>query len=153
MTKPETSSVKPVPEGYHTVTAYLTVSDVVKLIDFLTQAFGAKEMERMPGPDGKITHAEVRIGDSPVMMGQARDQWKARPGTLYLYVEDVDAVYKRAIELGAKSLGEPTNQFYGDRSAGVEDPVGNYWWIATHIEDLSPEEMNKRHEAALKPKE
>jgi PhnB protein len=95
-------------------------------------------------PDGSIGHAEVRIGDSMVMLGQARDEWKARPGTLYLYVPDVDATYRRALAAGGASLREPTTQVYGDRSGGVEDPVGNQWWMATHVEDVSPEEIDRR---------
>jgi PhnB protein len=143
-------AVKPIPDGYHTVTPYLTVQGVSKLIDFLKQAFEAREIERMTQPDGTIMHAEVRIGDSVVMMGEARDQWKPVPGAIYLYVNDTDAVYKRALRAGATSLMEPADQFYGDRSAGVKDPSGNYWWIATHQEDVPPEELKRRAETALK---
>jgi len=136
--------VKPVPEGYHTVTPYLTVESVEKVLDFVKKAFDATETYRMARPDGSVGHAEVRIGDSMVMMGQARDEWKPRPGSLYLYVPDVDASYKRAVAAGGKPLREPTTQFYGDRSGGVEDPVGNQWWIATHVEDVPPEEIERR---------
>ena len=131
-------AVKPVPHGYHTVTPYLTVANVQKLLDFVKAAFDAEETHRMARPDGSVGHAEVRIGDSMVMMGQARDEWKARPGTLYVYVPDADAVYKRALAAGARSLREPTTQSYGDRSGGVEDPLGNQWWIATHVADVAP---------------
>jgi len=131
-------AVKPVPDGYHTVTPYLTVANVQKLLDFVKAAFDAEETHRMARPDGSVGHAEVRIGDSMVMMGQARDEWKARPGTLYVYVPDADAVYKRALAAGARSLREPTTQSYGDRSGGVEDPLGNQWWIATHVADVAP---------------
>jgi uncharacterized glyoxalase superfamily protein PhnB len=137
-------AVKPVPEGYHTVTPYLTVESVEKLLDFVKKAFHATETYQMARPDGSVRHAEVRIGDSIVMMGQARDEWKPRPGTLYLYLSDVDASYERALAAGGKSLREPSTQFYGDRSAGVEDPVGNQWWIATHVEDVPPEEIERR---------
>ncbi len=140
--------LKPIPDGYHSVTPYLIVDNVAGLVRFLEQAFGAKEGYRSTRPDGKIAHTEVRIGDSVVMMGGARDEWKARPGGFYLYVPDTDAVYKRALEAGGKSLMEPANQLYGDRNAGVSDPAGNQWWIATHIEDVAPEELERRFAAA-----
>jgi len=145
-----TLAVKPIPDGYHTVTPYLTVQGVPKLIDFLTQAFEAQEIERMTQPDGTIGHAEVRIGDSVVMMGEARDEWKPMPSGIYLYVNDTDAVYKRALQAGATSIMEPADQFYGDRSAGVKDSSGNHWWIATHKEDVPPAELKKRAQAAMK---
>lgn len=143
-------AVKPIPDGYHSITPYLTVSDLPRLVQFTVDAFGAKKTESVLDAEGKIRHAEVRIGDSMVMIGQAREQWQPRPGTLYLYVEDTEATYKRAIEAGAKSLQEPAKMFYGDMNAGVEDPVGNWWWIATHVEDVSPEEMEKRAKEAMK---
>ena len=145
-----TLAVKPIPDGYHTVTPYLTVQGVPKLIDFLKQAFEAQELERMTQPDGTIGHAEVRIGDSVVMMGEARDEWKPMPSGIYLYVNDTDAVYKRALQAGATSIMEPADQFYGDRSAGVKDSSGNHWWIATHKEDVPPAELKKRAQAAMK---
>jgi len=141
--------VKPIPEGYHSVTPYLTVEGVARLIEFVTAAFDAKELDRITGPDGRIAHAEVRIGDSVVMMGEARGDWKPMPGTIYLYTTDADATYKRALKAGATSLAEPANQFYGDRHAAVRDPVGNVWWIATRIEDVSPEEIQKRAKALM----
>ena len=137
-------SVKPIPEGYHSVTSYLLVEDVARLIDFLKQAFQATEMHRMSRPDGRVGHAEVKIGDSMVMMGEAQGDWKPMPATLYLYVEDTDAVYRQALAAGAASIMEPADQFYGDRNAGVKDPCGNVWWIATHIEDVSREEIARR---------
>ena len=137
-------NVKPIPDGFHTITPYLTVPGVAKLIDFLKQAFDAKEIERMQRPDGTVQHAEVKIGDSIVMMGEPQGQCTARPGTLYVYVDDVDSTYRRAIDAGARSLTEPADMFYGDRNAGVEDPSGNNWWIAKHIEDVSAEELQKR---------
>ena len=143
-------AVKAIPEGCHTVTPYLTVQGVPKLIDFLKQAFEAREIERVPGPDGTIGHAEVRIGDSVVMMGEARGELQPMPSAIYLYVNDADAVYKRALQAGATSMMEPADQFYGDRSAGVKDSSGNLWWIATHKEDVPPEELKKRAEAAMK---
>ncbi|HZU25350.1 MAG TPA: VOC family protein [Bryobacteraceae bacterium] len=140
-------AVKPIPEGYHAVTPYMVVDDAAALMDFVRDAFGAIEVERMQGPAGKVQHGEMRIGDSIVMMGQARDEWKARPATMYLYVEDVDAVYQRALQAGARSLQEVKDQFYGDRSGGVVDPGGNYWFIATRKEDVSREELQRRFEA------
>ena len=143
-------AVKSIPDGYHSVTPYLTVQGAAKLLDFLKQAFAAIELHRMTRPDGTVGHAEVRIGDSVVMLAEARDEWKPMPGAMYLYVNDTDAAYQRALQAGATSLMEPADQFYGDRNAGVKDPVGNHWWIATHKEDVPPEELAKREEAFLK---
>ena len=136
--------VRAIPEGYHTVTPYLMCSDLGSAVAFVEHAFGAKTYELLRDEQGKPRHAEVQIGDSRVMLGQARDEWPARPSTLYLYVEDTDALYRAAIDAGAKSILEPVDQFYGDRNAGVEDPVGNLWWIATHVEDVTSEEMERR---------
>lgn len=143
-------AVKSIPDGYHTVTPYLIVEGAQKLIDFLKQGFGAKETFSMPGPDGKIGHAEVKIGNSMVMLADANPRWKATKTMLYLYVDDVDAVYKQAVTAGGKSVMEPTNQFYGDRSAGVEDAFGNHWGIATHVEDVPMDELERRAEAFRK---
>lgn len=140
--------VKAVPEGYHSITPYLVVQGAQKLIDFMQAAFGAQQIVRMLQPDGSIGHTEMRIGDSIIMLGEARDQWKAMPTTLYLYLEDADAAYARALAAGATSVSEPKDQFYGDRSGGVQDMCGNFWWVATRIEDLSEEELMRRHEAA-----
>lgn len=142
---PET--VNYIPKGFHTVTPYLIVEGADKLIDFLKQSFGAEEVERIAGPDGKVGHAEVRIGDSMIMMGEASGEWKPIPGSIYLYVKDTDAAYKHALEAGATSVMEPADQFYGDRNAGVRDVCGNTWWIATHIEDVSSEEIARRAQA------
>jgi PhnB protein len=145
-------AVKPIPAGYHSVTPYLAVEGAEKLLDFMKRAFDAVEVhECMRRPDGTIQHAEVRIGDSVVMLGEANGRWTPRPSTLYLYVNDTDATYRRALEAGAASLMEPANQFYGDRNAGVQDPSGNFWWIATHVEDVSAEQMKRRAEAQGKP--
>jgi uncharacterized glyoxalase superfamily protein PhnB len=141
-------AVKPKPDGYHSVTPYLAVEGAERLLDFLKRAFDAADPhECMRRPDGSIQHAEVKIGDSIVMLADARGQWQPRPSILYLYVDDTDATYRRALEAGATSLMEPATQFYGDRNAGVQDPSGNYWWIATHLEDVSPEELKRRAEA------
>ena len=142
-------AVKRIPDGYHSITPYLTIPGVGKLLDFLKQAFEAQELHCMPRPDGTIMHAEVRIGDSRVMMGEPMGDCQPMFGSLYLYVHDVDAVYKRALQAGATSTSEPTDQFYGDRSAGIKDPIGNQWWIATHKEDVPPEEIAKRAEAFM----
>jgi uncharacterized glyoxalase superfamily protein PhnB len=144
-------SVKPIPDGYHAVTPYLTVPGLAKTIEFLKQAFGAEVKEIMERPGGGVAHAEVKIGDSPIMMGEPdpNGPYAPRPCNLYLYVPDVDAVYARAIQAGGKSLREPKDEFYGDRGAGVEDPSGNYWWIGTHIEDVTPEELKKRMAALM----
>lgn len=143
-------SVKPIPDGYHSVTPYLTVEGAAKLIDFLQQAFDAKVTMRMERPDGTIGHAEVQIGDSVVMLAEASGQWKPMTGAIYLYVNDTDSTYKHALAAGAVSVMEPANQFYGDRNAGIKDTAGNFWWIATHVEDVAPDEMKKRAEAYMK---
>jgi len=142
-------AVKAVPEGYHTVTPSLTASNAAGLIDFMKAAFGAQELMRMPTPDGKIAHAEVKIGDSIIMLDDPM-QFSAAPVSLFLYVSDVDAAYRNAVKAGATSLQEPANQFWGDRMAQVKDGCGNRWMIATHIEDVPPNEMAKRMEAAMK---
>lgn len=141
------SQVKPIPDGFHTANVYLQVEDAAKQIDFLKEAFGAEEIHRSLGADGNIMHAEVRMGDCIVMIGQTGGPWKPRPCTVYLYVENVDAVHRKAVDAGARPLAEPKDQFYGDRSGGVEDGNGNWWWIATHIEDVSHEESNRRFAA------
>ena len=142
-------AVKPIPDGFHSVTPFLIVPEAAKLLDFLQQAFEAQELHRMPRPDGTIMHAEVRIGDSLVMMGEPMGGCQPMFGSLYLYVHDVDTVYRRALQAGATSTSEPADQFYGDRSAGIKDPVGNQWWIATHKEDVPPEEIARRAEAFM----
>lgn len=137
-------AVKPIPEGYHTVTPYLVVKNAARLIDFLKQAFDAEEISRMAMPDGRIKNAEIKIGDSMVMMGETADESRVMPSMLYLYVEDTDTVYEQAMKAGAISILAPTDQFYGDRNAGVKDPCGNQWWIGTRIENLTQEELEKR---------
>jgi PhnB protein len=144
------SAVKPIPEGYPPVIPYLVVDDPKVLIDFLQKVFGAEEKYSTKTPDGAIMHAEVRIGPSAIMMGKANEQWGIKPASIYVYVEDVDAAYERAIAAGATSIMPPADQFYGDRHSGVQDTHGNQWWIATHIEDVSNEEIERRM-AAGKP--
>jgi uncharacterized glyoxalase superfamily protein PhnB len=143
------SVVKPIPDGYRTVTPYLVVRNVPRLIEFLQQAFGATELMRSLRPDGSVMHAEVSIGDSRVMMGEASGSAPPMPSCVHLYVVDTDALYHLALQAGATSLREPANQFYGDRMAGVQDPVGNQWWIATRVENVSPIEVALR--AKLQP--
>lgn len=142
-------AVKPIPEGYHSVTPCLVVDGAAKVLDFVKEAFGAEELMRMDGPGGTIGHAEFRIGDSIVMVSDASagDTGRAMPGVIYLFVENADAVYNRALETGGTSIREPADQFYGDRNAAVRDPAGNQWWISTHVEDVPPDEMAKRLEA------
>jgi len=137
-------AVKPIPDGYHTVTPYITVDNPGAVIDFLTKAFDAKQTYAMRDDQGNVRHAEVKVGTSMVMLGGSHDQYKARPGNFYLYVEDCDAAYKKALAAGGTSLSEPQTQFYGDRHGGVTDSQGNNWWVATHVEDVSPEELDRR---------
>src|SRR5260370_27582812 len=131
-------AVKPIPEGYHGVTLYVVVPGVAKLIDFLKQAFDAKELHRMAGPDGRIMHAEVRIGDSPVMLGEPMGEWKAMPCAVYLYVEDTDAVYNSALRAGATSMMEPADQFYGDRNPAGKGPPSNAWGVRPPLGRVRP---------------
>lgn len=137
-------AVRYIPEGYPTVSPYLVVTDVPAVIDFVERVLDGKVVERMEGPGGDVSHAEVRVGDSLLMMGPAEDESKRMPAMLHIYVPDVDAVYQRALDAGATSVREPADQFYGDRSGGVKDAEGNTWWFATHIEDVSPEELARR---------
>jgi PhnB protein len=144
-------AVKPVPDGYHTVTPYLTVRGGPKVIEFLKQAFGAELPEEpIKRPDGSIMHAEVKIGDSRVMIADESEMAKATTSSLYLYVPDVDNVYRQAIKAGGSTVMEPMDMFYGDRSGSVKDPSGNSWFIATHKEDIGPQELAKRADAFMK---
>jgi PhnB protein len=151
-------AVKPIPEGYHSITPYLSLDNASEAIDFYTKAFGATERVRMPAPDGKkVAHAELQIGDSMIMLSDMFEQSSGKTpkqlgGTtigLFLYVEDVDEVFKQAIDAGATSKQEPEDQFWGDRFGRVTDPFGHEWQIATHKEDLSPEEMEARAKEAM----
>jgi PhnB protein len=150
--------VKAIPDGYHSVTPYLVVDGAAKALEFYQKAFGAKETFRMPTPSGKIGHAEMRIGDSVVMLADEVPEKgyrgpKAFGGaavTLMVYLEDVDTVFKRALDAGAKQLRAVENQFYGDRSGVLEDPFGHVWNLATHVEDLTEEEVARRAQEAMK---
>lgn len=141
-------AVKPIPEGYRTVTPYLCVRGASECIEFLKKAFGAEETFRMPMPGGKVGHAELRFGDSMVMIADATEQVPPRQAGIHLYVPNVDAVYKAAVGAGATGQREPADQFYGDRMGTVADRWGNVWSIGTHKEDVAPDEM-KRRMAAL----
>ena len=135
--------VKPIPEGYSSVTPYLEVRGANELVAFLENAFGAAARgDIMREPNGNVGHAELMIGDSVVMVGEAPEE--PAQAMLHLYVEDCDAVYKKALEVGGESISEPTDQFYGDRTAGVRDPSGNQWYISTHVEDVPSDEMQRR---------
>jgi len=147
-----TSRPKPIPDGYHTATPYLIVNDAALAIEFYKEAFGATELLRMAKPDGKIGHAEIRIDDSTIMLADEFPEMGARspqsfggsPVSIFLYVENVDAVFAQTVAAGAVVQRPVADQFYGDRMGGVKDPFGHAWYIATHVEDVSPEEMRKR---------
>lgn len=144
-------TAKPIPEGFHTVTPYLVVEGAEKTIEFLQHAFSAElQGEAMKRPDGKVMHATMKIGDSMVMLADACEQAKAAPAMLYLYMPNVDAAYQLALKAGGTSIMEPTGQFYGDRSGGVKDPAGNQWFVATHVEDVTPDEIKRRAAEAAK---
>ena len=148
---------KPIPEGYHTLTAYLAVPNASEAIEFYKRAFGAKEVVRMEAPDGSIGHAELQIGDSRLMLSDPFPQGSTKPpkelgGTsvgLFMYAEDVDEVVKQAIDAGAKIITEVEDQFWGDRFGTIGDPFGHSWSISTHVEDLSPEEIAERAKVAM----
>jgi PhnB protein len=142
-------AVKPIPDGYHTVTPFLNVKRLATLIDFLKSAFGAEEVMRMPGPGGAVVHAEVNIGNSRLMLGELMQTTTPSASYFYLYVNDADATFKRAVSAGATAESAPADQFWGDRMGTVKDPFGNRWSVATHKEDPSPEEMAKRMKAAM----
>lgn len=150
-----TRSVRPIPEGYHSVTPALLVRGAAEAIDFYTRAFGARELGRMPAPDGqRIWHAELQIGDArlmladefPEMGGHAPESLGGTPVSLHLYVEDADAVIQRAVNAGATVIQPPLDAFWGDRYGRIKDPFGHEWSVATHIEDVSEEEMRQRAE-------
>ena len=149
------TKVKPVPDGHRTVTPYLAIKNAAKALDFYQRAFGAVESYKLMMPDGRVGHAEIRLGDSLIMLadefpeygGKAPDTLGGSPVSLHLYVEDVDAFVKKAVAAGAKERKPVTDQFYGDRSGQLEDPFGHLWWVATHKEDVAPDEMQKRVQA------
>src|SRR5262245_326161 len=149
-------AVKPIPDGYSSVTPYLALKQAADAIEFYRRAFGAKERMRLMAPNGKVAHAELTIGDSVVMLADEHpemnfpESFNGTSITLHLYVKDVDASFRKATEAGAKPLRQVEDQFYGDRSGAVRDPFGHVWHLATHKEDLSSEEIARRAEAAFK---
>jgi PhnB protein len=150
-------AVKPIPEGYHSLQIYLAVEDAVKAIDFYKEAFGAEETIRMPGPDGKIAHAELQIGDSKLMLSDPMPQSSVRPpserggttASIFMYVDDADATFDQATAAGADVVMQLEDMFWGDRFGTLADPFGHVWSVATHKEDLSEEEMAERSKAAM----
>jgi PhnB protein len=150
-------ATKPIPQGYHTLTPYLAVDNATEAIEFYKRAFSAKERVRMPGPEGTIGHAELEIGDSQVMLSDPFPQSSVRPpkelggtsASVFMYVEDVDSVVKQAVDAGATVTMEVADQFWGDRFGTVADPFGHTWSIATHVEDLTPDEIAERGKAAM----
>ena len=149
--------VKPVPEGYHTVTPHLVIRGAAEAIEFYKKAFGAEELMRMPMPDGKIAHAEIKIGDSILMLSEEFPEYGAVspqslggcPGGVFLYVENVDALFAQAVGAGAEVKMPVADQFWGDRYGKLVDPFGHLWAIGTHVEDLTPEEIGRRAAAAM----
>jgi len=147
---------KPIPDGHHSVTPYLIIKGAAAALDYYTRAFGATELFRMPAPEGKIGHAEIKIGDSPIMLADECPEMGYKspqtlggsPVSIMIYVEDVDSVFKQAIAAGGKEQRPVKDQFYGDRSGTLEDPFGHVWHVATHKEDVSSEEMERRAKAA-----
>ena len=150
------AKVNPIPEGYHSVTPYLSIKGAAAAIDFYKKVFGATELFRMAGPEGKIGHAEIKIGNSPIMLADEYPEMefvspqtlKGTPVGLMIYVDDVDTMFKQAISAGATEVKPLQNQFYGDRSGTLKDPFGHVWTVATHVEDVAPEEMERRAAAA-----
>lgn len=150
--------VKPTPDGYHSVTPYLIVSNAAKALEFYQRAFGTTETMRLHGPDGKIMHAEVRLGDSTIMLADEFPEMQAvspttlkgTAGSLMVYVDDVDSRFQQAVAAGATVKRAVQDQFYGDRSGTLVDPFGHVWTLSTHTEDLSPDEISRRFEAMMK---
>lgn len=150
------ANVKSIPDGYHSVTPYLIIKGAGDAIEFYKKAFGATELFRMPQPDGKVAHAEIKIGDSPIMLSDEHPEMGyvgpttlgGTPVSIMIYVDDVDTIFNQAIAAGGQQLKPLQDQFYGDRSGSLKDPFGHMWHVATHIEDVSPEEMDKRMAAA-----
>jgi len=152
-------TVKPIPDGFRTITPYLTLRDAAPAIDFYKKAFGAQEVMRMPGPEGKgVMHAELRIGDSMLFLSdefphgdtQAPESLGGATGSVFLYVPDVDTTFNKAVQVGAKAITPPADMFWGDRFAKLVDPFGHHWGLATHKEEVPPDEMSRRAKEAMK---
>ena len=149
------SKVKPIPAGHHTVAPYLAIKNALSALEFYKKAFGAIETYKLIVPDGRLGHAEIRLGNSLIMLsdefpefgGKAPESLGGSPVSIHLYVEDVDAFAEKAVAAGARELKPVADQFYGDRSGQLQDPYGHLWWVATHKEDVAPEEMQKRVQA------
>ncbi len=138
-------AVNYIPKEHHTVTPYIMVEGVEEVMNFLIEAFGAESRSVMRSSEGNVLHAQIMVGDSMLMLAGAKPpEWPSQPASFYLYLPDCDAAYRRALAAGATSIMEPADQFYGDRHGGVKDAAGNSWWVATHIEDVSEEEMARR---------
>ena len=152
------ATVKPIPEGYRSITPYLVVKGATRAMDFYKQAFGATEILRIPGPSNTIMHAELRIGDCVIMLAdempngpyRSPETFGGSPVSLMIYIENVDDVFNRALSLGSRQTRAVEDQFYGDRSGNLIDPFGHVWTVATHVEDVSPEEMQRRMDALPK---
>jgi PhnB protein len=153
-----TKKVSPIPEGYNSITPYLIIKGAAQAIDYYKEVFGATELFRMDGPDGKVGHAELKIGESRIMLAdenpdmgtghESAARIGASPVSLYLYIPDVDLVVERAVAAGAKILKPVQDQFYGDRSGFIQDPFGHLWGVATHVEDVAPQELEERAQKA-----
>lgn len=149
------AKVQAIPPGYHSVTPYLVVRDGARAIDFYKQSFGATEIARMGTPDGKIAHAELKIGDSMIMLSdemmgnRSPESLGGSPVSIFLYIENVDSVFNQAVKAGAKSDMPPADMFWGDRYGKLTDPFGHVWGLATHIEDVAPAEMEKRAKESM----
>ena len=143
-------NVNPIPEGFHTITPYLHVEDVSNLMGFLKHAFDAEILKSSKLADGTVINAQLKIGDSIIELSKVRGDFQPMPCAMHLYIKDVDAVYKKAVEVGAISVMEPTDQFYGDREAFVIDPGGNHWYIATRIENVPENEIQRRMKNFMK---
>jgi len=152
------NAVRPIPEGYHSITPQLTCRDAARAIDFYKSVFGAQEIMRMSGPDGKVMHAELKLGDSRFMLNDEMPGMSVAPGpsatmqpsSLFVYTEDVDSLHKRALKAGAREDMTPSDMFWGDRFGKFTDPFGHQWGIATHVEDVAPEEMKRRSDEMTK---
>jgi PhnB protein len=151
------NDVRPIPEGYHSITPQLTCRDAARAIDFYKSIFGAQEIMRMPGPDGKVMHAELQLGDSKFMLGDEMPGMAMAPtptaihsNSLFVYTKDVDDLYDRAVKAGSRADMPPSNMFWGDRYGKFTDPFGHQWGVATHVEDVAPEEMQRRSEEMTK---